>query len=111
MRGGEWEPPLVAREGHTRLEEGLSLVGDTGASKVRRKLWWGKVVGGDMFHMRQEGPWSVHWTHQQVGNGGEHDNHRWTWRTSANPLVRLVSCKNGLGIVDLDRKISTQKTI
>jgi hypothetical protein len=56
MRGGEWEPPLVARESHARLEVGLSPVGDAGAAKERRKPWWGEAKGGDVVHTRHEDP-------------------------------------------------------
>jgi len=56
MRGGEWEPPLVARESHARLEVGLSPVGDAGAAKERRMPWWGEAKGGDVVHTRHEDP-------------------------------------------------------
>lgn len=37
MRGGEREPPLVARESHVRPKEGLSPVGDAETAEVRHK--------------------------------------------------------------------------
>jgi hypothetical protein len=111
MRGGEGAPPLVARENHTRPEEGLSPVGDAGAAEVRRKPWWGEAVGGDVVHTSQEGPWRVQWTLRRVGSNGEHDDRQWTRRTPTNPLVRRVLCENWLESVDLDPKISTHKTI
>jgi hypothetical protein len=86
-------------------------VGDVGAAEVRRKPWWGEEVGGDVVHTCQEGPWRVRWTLRLVGSGGEHDDHRWTRRMPANPLVRRVLRENGLESVDLDPRISTQKTI
>jgi hypothetical protein len=111
MRGGEWEPPLVACESHVRLEEGLSSVGDAGVAEVRRKPWWGEAVGGDVVHTCQEGLWHVQWTLRLVGSSKEHDDCRWARRTPANPLVRHVLYENRPRSVDLDPKILTNKTI
>jgi hypothetical protein len=107
MRGGKWEPPLVARESHARPEVGLSPVGDAGAAEERCKPWWGEAEGGDVVHTRQEDPNTL----RLVGSGGENEDRRWTRRTPTNPLVRCVSCENWPRRVDLDPKISTQKTI
>jgi hypothetical protein len=100
----------VARESHARPEEGLSPVGDAGVVEVRCKPWWGEAVGGDVVHTSQEDPWCVQKMLRRVGSGGEHDDRQWTRRTPVNPLVRRVSCENWPRNVDLNPKISTQKT-
>jgi hypothetical protein len=100
----------VARESHARPEESRLPMGDAGAAEERRKPWWGEVVGGDVVHTRQEDPWRVQTTLWRMGSGREHDDCRWTQRMPANPLVRHVKSENWSERINLDPKISTQKT-